>query len=54
MALGLKEEAKKNAAILGHNYPGSAWYEDAYVLVNEGEVNSEGGFFSKAWHSVVN
>lgn len=54
MALGLKTEAKKNAAILGHNYPGSAWYEDAYDLVNDGQVNDESGFFSKAWHSVTN
>lgn len=29
-ALGLPEEAKKSAAILGHNYPGSEWYVDSY------------------------
>jgi outer membrane protein assembly factor BamD len=33
MALGLTEEAKANAAVLGHNYPGSDWYLDAYALV---------------------
>jgi outer membrane protein assembly factor BamD len=33
LALGLHEEAKANAAVLGHNYPGSEWYEDSYALV---------------------
>src|SRR5215475_8875506 len=33
LALGLVGEAKKNAAVLGYNYPGSAWYGDAYALL---------------------
>jgi outer membrane protein assembly factor BamD len=33
LALGLGDEAKKNAAVLGYNYPGSQWYGDAYQLV---------------------
>lgn len=32
-ALGLTEEARKTAAILGYNFPGSEWYADAYALV---------------------
>lgn len=32
-ALGLTDEARKTAAILGYNYPGSEWYADAYALV---------------------
>jgi outer membrane protein assembly factor BamD len=32
MALGLTEEAQKTAAVLGYNYPGSAWYGDSYAL----------------------
>lgn len=32
LALGLNDEAKKNAAVLGYNYPGSRWYKDAYGL----------------------
>lgn len=28
--LGLTHEAKRTAAVLGYNYPGSHWYEDAY------------------------
>jgi outer membrane protein assembly factor BamD len=33
LALGLTKEAQANAAVLGYNYPGSHWYEDAYALV---------------------
>jgi outer membrane protein assembly factor BamD len=33
LALGLNQEAKENAAVLGYNYPGSQWYRDAYALV---------------------
>jgi outer membrane protein assembly factor BamD len=36
LALGLTEEARENAAVLGHNYPGSDWYIDAYALVTSG------------------
>lgn len=31
-SLGLSGEAKRAAAVLGYNYPGSDWYEDAYDL----------------------
>ena len=37
LALGLRDEATRNGAVLGYNYPGSIWYRDAYVLLtNEG------------------
>jgi len=32
-ALGLGDEAKKTAAVLGYNYPGSEWYADSYTMV---------------------
>jgi outer membrane protein assembly factor BamD len=32
-ALGLVDDARKTAAILGHNFPGSEWYMDSYELV---------------------
>ena len=35
LALGIPEEAKKAAAVLGHNYPGSKWYERAFGLVQK-------------------
>ena len=34
-ALGVQAEAKKYAAGLGANYPGSEWYERAYELIRE-------------------
>ena len=33
LTIGLIEEAKKNGAVLGYNYPGDAWYGDAYKLL---------------------
>ncbi len=47
LALGLNREAKENAAVLGHNYPGSHWYGDAYALLTGGSAPataSEGWF----------
>lgn len=35
LALGIPEEAKKSAAVLGSNYPGSKWYRRAYDLMNK-------------------
>jgi outer membrane protein assembly factor BamD len=37
VALGIELEAQKVAAVLGHNFPGSQWYTDAYSLV-EGKL----------------
>jgi outer membrane protein assembly factor BamD len=36
LALGLSDEARRTAAVLGYNYPGSRWYEDTYALVTNG------------------
>jgi outer membrane protein assembly factor BamD len=33
LALGLNDEARRTAAVLGYNYPGSSWYQTTYVLV---------------------
>lgn len=35
ISLGLKDQATKIAAVLGHNYPGSRWYEDTYRLLDD-------------------
>ena len=35
VGLGLKDEATRNGAVLGHNYPGSPWYAEAYALLTE-------------------
>jgi outer membrane protein assembly factor BamD len=63
LALGLKDQARKTAAVLGYNYPGSEWYSDSYrQLVDDGVARGDGqapadeppprGFFSRAWHAV--
>ena len=33
MALGIVDEAQTSAAVLGHNFPDSRWYKDAYALM---------------------
>jgi len=50
IALGIPEQAQKTAAVLGHNFPGSDWYEEAYVLV-EGKLVKpvEGDPWYKLW-----
>jgi outer membrane protein assembly factor BamD len=61
LALGLKDEARRTASVLGYNYPGSEWYEDSYNdLVRDGiakgdersPTGSGPGFFSRAWHAI--
>lgn len=34
LTLGLYTEAEHVAAVLGYNYPGSKWYEDAYKIID--------------------
>jgi outer membrane protein assembly factor BamD len=41
VALGITGEAKKNAAVLGYNFPGSDWYQDAYRLLRDHGVTPE-------------
>jgi len=35
LELGVSAEAERAAAVLGHNYPGSKWYEHAYQLMKK-------------------
>ena len=35
LAMGIPEEAKRSAAVLGANYPGSKWYQRAYDLMQK-------------------
>ena len=56
LALGLEEEAKAAAAVLGHNYPGSEWYARSYELMTGQDVEfteEEGGFFSSIYRRVI-
>ncbi|MGI9499947.1 MAG: outer membrane protein assembly factor BamD [Geminicoccaceae bacterium] len=38
LALGVRDEAVKSAAVLGHNYPTSDWYQDSYALLADVET----------------
>jgi outer membrane protein assembly factor BamD len=35
LTLGLLEEAVRNGAVLGYNYPGDPWYSEAYKLLTD-------------------
>ncbi len=55
MALGIKQEAQTAAAVLGHNFPNSKWYKDAYTLLaSDGLAPREdtGSWISQAWQSL--
>jgi len=41
LSLGLVAEARRTAAVLGHNYPGSDWYQDSYALLVDGAEGTE-------------
>lgn len=43
LALGIKGEAQTAAAVLGYNYPGSAWYEYAYAMMTGAEIEPRVG-----------
>jgi outer membrane protein assembly factor BamD len=52
MALGIVGEAQTAAAVLGHNFPDSRWYKDAYNLVKSGGVEpseNTSSYISKAF-----
>jgi len=40
LTLGIVGEARTNAAVLGHNFPDSAWYRRAYALMREAEAQA--------------
>jgi outer membrane protein assembly factor BamD len=52
VSVGMTEEAQRTAAILGHNFPGSDWYQATYQLmegrgvapVSQGEAERRGWF----------
>src|SRR6478736_415186 len=52
MAIGITGEAQTAAAVLGHNFPDSKWYKDAYNLVKSGGVEpseNKGSYISRAF-----
>lgn len=50
LALGIVSEAKKTAAVLGYNFPGSKWYQDSYGLFSE-DARAELDQSEKNWLS---
>jgi len=56
MALGIKPEAQTAAAVLGHNFPNSPWYKDAYALLQSDGLTpraDSGSWLSRAWKGTV-
>ena len=43
--MGMIDDSRKTASILGYNYPKSEWYEYSYNLINK--INDEGKLFKK-------
>ncbi len=41
LQLGLDDEAKRTAAVLGHNFPGSEWYVDTYQIVERKRIRDK-------------
>jgi outer membrane protein assembly factor BamD len=55
MALGIAGEAQTAAAVLGHNFPDSSWYRDAYRLVRSGGLEpseNKSSWISRAFKKV--
>ncbi len=58
LALGLEEQAREAAAILGYNFQGSEWYEDSYRLFVSRDLRppspEEGeGLFRKVYRRTI-
>jgi outer membrane protein assembly factor BamD len=53
MALGIVDEARKTAAVLGYNYPRSQWYIDSYELVQNVKVDTSTGAEAKSNDSLL-
>ena len=55
MTLGIIQEAQTAAAVVGHNFPDSTWYKDAYRLVKAGggePQEDKGSWISKAFRTI--
>lgn len=59
LSVGMTEEAQRMAAILGHNFPGDAWYQRTYALMTNAGVQQVGqeeaqrrGWFNRTFGTV--
>ena len=58
MSLGIVHEAQNAAAVLGHNFPNSQWYKDAYVLLQSNglaprEDTSGNNWLTRQWRNLT-
>ena len=56
LGLGITSEAETAAAVLGHNFPDSQWYQDAYALLKGKGLsphNDPASWMSKLYHTVI-
>jgi outer membrane protein assembly factor BamD len=56
MALGVNDEAQATAAVLGHNFPGSPWYADSYLLLTGVDLRPaehEDSWIARVWQSII-
>jgi len=55
LRLGLRDEAARSASVLGHNFPGNAWYQDSYAMLTPGTSlapQDRPNVFRRAWNTV--
>jgi outer membrane protein assembly factor BamD len=55
MAMGVVQEAQTAAAVLGHNFPDSPWYKDAFKLLENGGLaprENQDSYISRAFRGV--
>ena len=55
ISLGIVDEAKTAAAVLGYNFPGSEWYQDSYALLDANYLKpevDEDSWIVKTWKTV--
>jgi len=55
MSIGIVGEAQTAAAVLGHNFPDSRWYKDAYNLVKSGGLEpseNQGSWISQTFKKI--
>jgi outer membrane protein assembly factor BamD len=55
LSLGIVDEAQTSAAVLGHNFPDSRWYKDAYALVKSRGLEpreNQGSWISRAMRGI--
>ncbi len=56
LAMGLATEAQTAAAVLGHNFPDSPWYQDAFKLLQSGGLEpreNNGSWISQAFRAAI-